>query len=293
MLPLVEPWSACPVCAADTPRRALHVIRNRKSPLISGPYYALLGCEQCGIAYVSPRPTAGAMNRFYEDEDRDGWTVRHDEAGAAAKRDKKSQLASRALLPILGARQAGRALDIGCGAGDILNVLKLSGWTTVGIEPHAALAAIAGQNHQLIAEVPSEPTFDLVVVHHVLEHLLSPGSVLREARAAAAPGAHLLLGVPAFEDAASSGNIARACGPIHINGFTWPALRNAALMAGWSPINPPEALVLKGRHILYAVAADPQPPEPGALEVALDVLRQYGRQLDRAGEFVPAVQATA
>lgn len=288
MLPLVEPWSECPLCVKDTPRRALHVTRNRKSPLISGPYYAVLGCERCGLAYVSPRPTTSAMNRFYEDEDRDGWTVRHDEAGAAAKREKKSQLASRALMPILGPRRQGRALDIGCGAGDILNVLKHSGWTTVGIEPHAALAAIAVQQHQMIVEVPREPAFDLIVLHHVLEHLLSPGGLLKEARGAAAPGAHLLLGVPAFEDAATSGNIARACGPIHINGFTWPALRNAALMAGWSPIAPPGALVLKGRHILYAVASDPRPPEPGALDVVLDVLRQYGRQLDRAGEFLPA-----
>jgi SAM-dependent methyltransferase len=272
----------------DTPRRALLVTRNRKSPLISGPYYAVLGCERCGLVYVSPRPTAEAMSRYYEDEDRDGWTVRHDEAGAAAKRAKKGQLAACALVPILGPRRIGRALDIGCGAGDILDVLKHAGWDTVGIEPHAALAAVAAQSHQLIAEVPHAPTFDLVVVHHVLEHVLSPGGLLHGARAAAVPGASLLLGVPAFEDAATSGNIARACGPIHINGFTWAALRNAAAMAGWSAIDPPEALVLKGRHILYAVADAPSAPALGALDLALDVLRRYGRQLDRDGEFTPA-----
>ena len=156
---------------------------------------------------------------------------------------------------MLRARGWGRGLDIGCGAGDILNVLQDEGWDTTGVEPHAALAAIAAQRHHLVAEVPREPTFDLVVVHHVLEHVLSPGGLLREARAAAAPGAHLLLGVPAFEDAATTGNIARACGPIHINGFTWAALRNAALMAGWSVVTPPGALMMSGRHILYAAAA--------------------------------------
>jgi SAM-dependent methyltransferase len=272
----------------ETPRRALHVTRNRKSPLISGPYYAVLGCDRCGLAYVSPRPSAEAMSRFYEDEDRDGWTVRHDEANAAAKRGKKGQLAARALAPILGARGQGRALDIGCGAGDILNVLKDAGWDTAGVEPHAALASIAAQRHRLVPEVPHEPTFDLVVVHHVLEHVLSPLDLLRQARAAAMTGAHLLLGVPAFEDAAVSGNIARACGPIHINGFTWAALRNAASMAGWLVVTPPAALVMNGRHILYAVADAPRSPEPRALDAAVDVLRQYGRQLDRAGEFTPA-----
>jgi len=272
----------------ETPCRALHVTRNRKSPLISGPYYAVLGCERCGLTYVSPRPTPEAIDRYYADEDRDGWTVRHDETNAAAKREKKSQLAARALTAILGARGRGRALDIGCGAGDILNVLQDAGWDTTGVEPHAALATIAAQRHHLLAEVPHEPTFDLVVVHHVLEHVLSPRDLLRGARAAALTDAHLLIGVPAFEDAAVSGNIARACGPIHINGFTWAALRNAALMTGWSVVDPPRALVMSGRHILYAVAGAPHSPEPRALDAAIDVLRQYGRQLDRAGEFISA-----
>jgi len=287
MLPLVEPWSECPACGVETPRRALHVTRNRKSPLVNGPYYAVIGCEQCGLTYISPRPTPAALQRYYTDEDRDGWTVRHNETIAGAKREKKTRLAARAVAPVLGARGQGRALDIGCGAGDILNVLKDAGWETVGVEPHAALATIAAQRHQLVAEVPREPTFDLVVMHHVLEHVLSPRDLLRGARAAAVTGAHLLVGVPAFEDAAISGNIARACGPIHINGFTRAALCNAASMAGWSVVSPSGAPVMSGSHILYAVADEPHTPEPRALDAAVDVLREYGRRLDRAGDFMP------
>ena len=289
MLPLVEPWSECPACGQETPRRALHVTRNRKSPLISGPYYAVLGCERCGLTYVSPRPTPEALDSYYGDEGRDGWTVRHNETHAAAKREKKALLAARALAPILGARGRGRTLDIGCGAGDILNVMKDAGWETTGVEPHAALAAIAAERHRLIAEIPREPTFDLVVVHHVLEHVLSPYDLLRGARAAAVTCGHLLVGVPAFEDAAVRGNIARACGPIHINGFTWAALRNAVSMAGWSVVSLPGAPVMSGRHILYAVTDAPHAPEPLALDAAVEVLRQYGRRLDRAGEFIRAV----
>jgi SAM-dependent methyltransferase len=293
MLPLVEPWPECPACGTETPRRAMHVQRNRKSPLVSGPYYALIGCERCGLAYVSPRPTRDALTRYYVDEERDGWTVRHNEAHAAAKQQKKSQLAARALGPILGARGRGRALDIGCGAGDILDVLKKAGWDSVGIEPHAALAAIAAQHHRLVAEVPGEPTFDLIVIHHVLEHVLSPRDLLREARTAALPDAHLLLGVPAFEDAAITGNLARACGPVHINGFTQAALRNIASMAGWSIVSPAGSPVISGRHILYAVADVSHTPEPHCLDEAVEVLRQYGRRLDRAGEFVPAINQSA
>jgi len=163
----------------DTPRRALHVTRNRKSPLISGPYYAVLECERCGLTYVSPRPTPEALDRYYADEDRDGWTVRHDEISAAAKRQKKGQLAARALAPILGARGQGRALDIGCGAGNILNVLKDAGWDTAGVEPHTALAAIAVQRHRLIAEVP--PRADLRSLEKATPRSFAVESVRRTA----------------------------------------------------------------------------------------------------------------
>jgi SAM-dependent methyltransferase len=294
MLPLVEPWAECPACETETPRRALHVQRNRKSPLVDGPYYAVIGCERCGLAYVSPRPTPDAVARYYVDEDRDGWTVRHDEAYAAEKEEKKARLAARVLAPILKARGPGRALDVGCGAGDILGALKKAGWETVGIEPHAARRAIAERHHRLIEEIPREPTFDLIIFHHVLEHVLAPCDLLRAARAASLPGAHLLVGVPAFEDVAVTGNLARACGPVHINGFTRPALRNAITIAGWVVVSLAGTLSKHDRHIVYAVATDaPQTPEPRCLDEAVGILRQYGRRLDRSGEFVTAVSESA
>ena len=294
MLPLVEPWAECPACETETPRRALHVQRNRKSPLVDGPYYAVIGCERCGLAYVSPRPTPDAVARYYVDEDRDGWTVRHDEAYAAEKEEKKARLAARVLAPILKAHGPGRALDVGCGAGDILGALKKAGWETVGIEPHAARHAIAERHHRLIDEIPREPTFDLIIFHHVLEHVLAPCDLLRAARAASLPGAHLLVGVPAFEDVAITGNLARACGPVHINGFTRPALSNAITMAGWSVLSLAGTLVKHDRHIVYAMAADaPQTPEPRCLDKAVGVLLQYGRRLDRSGEFVTPVSESA
>jgi SAM-dependent methyltransferase len=228
------------------------------------------------------------------DEDRDGWTVRHDEAYAAAKEEKKARLAARVLAPILGARGPGRALDVGCGAGDILGALKKAGWETVGIEPHAARRAIAERHHRLIEEIPREPTFDLIIFHHVLEHVLAPCDLLRAARAASLPGAHLLVGVPAFEDVAVTGNLARACGPVHINGFTRPALRNAITIAGWVVVSLAGTLSKHDRHIVYATPADaPQIPEPRCLDEAVGVLRQYGRRLDRSGEFVTPVSESA
>jgi hypothetical protein len=103
-----------------------------------------------------------------------------------------------------------------------------------------------------------------------------------------------LVGVPAFEDVAVTGNLARACGPVHINGFTHHALRNAITMAGWAVVSSVGTFVKHDRHIVYAKAVDaPQMPEPRSLDEAVRVLRQYGRRLDRSGEFVTPVSESA
>ena len=78
-MPCVRDRDAAP----GTPRAA-----QPKFTTVDGPYYAVIGCERCGLAYVSPRPTPDAVARYYADEDRDGWTVRHDEAYAAEKKEE-------------------------------------------------------------------------------------------------------------------------------------------------------------------------------------------------------------
>jgi hypothetical protein len=61
-------------------------------------------------------------------------------------------------------------------------------------------------------------------------------------------------------------------------------------MAGWAVVSLDGKFVKHDRHIVYAMTADlPQPPEPRCLDEAVGVLQQYGRRLDRSGEFVTAV----
>ena len=214
MLPLVEPWAECPACETETPRRALHVsaIENHRSS--TGPVlcrHRLRAVRPClrVTASDSRRPRRATTWT------KTAWLDRPARRGLCGQRRKRRRRTSRprAWRRFCDRAARGRALDVGCGAGDILGALKKAGWETVGIEPHAARRAIAEQHHRLIEEIPREPTFDLIIFHHVLEHVLAPCDLLRAARAASLPGAHLLVGVPAFEDAAITGNLARACGP--------------------------------------------------------------------------------
>ena len=81
---------------------------------------------------------------------------------------------------------------------------------------------MAFARHQEVVELPGAPTFDLVIVHHVLEHLLNPLEVLRALAGSMAEGGVLHLSVPrldAVDRHAGRGYFIRP-GSKHILAFT-------------------------------------------------------------------------
>jgi SAM-dependent methyltransferase len=96
-----------------------------------------------------------------------------------------------------------RALDIGCGTGELLTRLAVVMPEVVGIEPDGRTAArararVAEHENAIVREEPFDPaaagdeTFDLVTLVAVLHHLpLAP--TLRAARDLVAPGGRLVV----------------------------------------------------------------------------------------------------
>ena len=81
---------------------------------------------------------------------------------------------------------------------------------------------MAFARHQEVVELPGAPTFDLVIAHHVLEHLLNPLEVLRALAGSMVEGGVLHLSVPRL-DAVDRGDHLAHCirpGSKHILAFT-------------------------------------------------------------------------
>ena len=102
---------------------------------------------------------------------------------------------------------AGRGLDVGCGDGTIVEVLRRRGaadWQLVGVDPdprEAALAAAGGQYERVhtasAAEVPEpDASFDFAFSNSVLEHIPDLPAVLREVARVLRPGGTLVATVP-------------------------------------------------------------------------------------------------
>lgn len=100
-------------------------------------------------------------------------------------------------------RAAGRILDVGCGRGLFLHVMRRAGWSVAGVESSQETAgeASAAYGVEVVAGDPPEwpflpGSFDVVTLNHVLEHLPDPADWIRACRRLLSPGGLLVVSVP-------------------------------------------------------------------------------------------------
>lgn len=134
----------------------------------------------------------------------------------------------------------GLALEIGCADGFMLDALRGSGWRVVGSERSAAVLRVAaaagipvfaGEPNALAAR----PTFDLIILFQVLEHLPNPSETLAELSARLNPGGRLVIGVPnkaSWQAAFGGAQWFHLDVPRHLSHFTPAALATALGQAG-------------------------------------------------------------
>ena len=96
-----------------------------------------------------------------------------------------------------------RALEIGCGSGALLANLSSVGWDAMGMEWDAKAARVAEKNsgcNVVVGDAKNlefgPESFDLVVLHHVFEHLPDPIGTLKAVKTILAPAGEVVLIYP-------------------------------------------------------------------------------------------------
>lgn len=114
----------------------------------------------------------------------------------------REDVASLARVP---ARPEMRILDVGCGRGNLLRVLRRAGFHHLtGVDPFLAgdMEIEPGLPVRKCELKDVNEQFDLIMLHHVFEHLEFPGQTLADCVRRLAPGGKILLRHPTVESAA-------------------------------------------------------------------------------------------
>lgn len=175
----------CPLCGS-----------RHHTPLLTEQSLVIVRCRRCRLVFVNPQPTARQLRRFYAQyfppESAPLWAK---QMGQVFRREGREYLLRR--------KKHGRLLDVGCGFGFFLKMMRDAGWDVVGVEPSPTAAASARRRFGLNvlagrledASFPPE-SFDAITLWYVLEHVPNPMDTLARCSALLKPGGALIVRVP-------------------------------------------------------------------------------------------------
>ncbi len=230
----------CPVCQSDAPDLYLRVAD--RFALAQGPVYCLQRCRACGMVYLNPRPVEADSSHYYQHQaylpfasltSRPTVTQRVYNFFRRRNLNWKRRLIAR-LQP------RGALLDVGCGTGEFLAVMRAAGWQVRGLERDANAAHWGREQLQLDIQVGSvsdlqQGSYDVITLWHVLEHFYSPQTALQRLRENLADKGALIIAVPnlASVDAGIYGADWIALDtPRHVNHFAPATLTRLARACG-------------------------------------------------------------
>jgi SAM-dependent methyltransferase len=228
----------CPVCGRYEPEP---VYRQRFAVADDGRRitgYDVVACGGCGAVYADGIPSQDALDGYYAVASKYEYLERGGEAPASLGESHRDMV--ERLLPLV-TDTATRIVDVGCGNGDVLGLLRQAGCTNLlGIDPaeHSATAAhrlhgvevVAGS---VLAMPRSAAAAGLVLLSAVLEHVREVAAALREVAGVLAKDGLLYVEVPDLERFTCDESMPfQQFSVEHINYFTSVSLARAAADAG-------------------------------------------------------------
>ncbi|MFQ5457034.1 MAG: class I SAM-dependent methyltransferase [Myxococcota bacterium] len=178
--------ATCPLCGPADRRIVAHK-----------PPHAIVRCAGCGLCFASPRPTALAMDSFYERYFAPEPETRYEHYRGG---EDWRAVVARGRLRLLGRFiRPGRVLDHGCATGIFLEQAAREGWETNGVEPSAAARAVIARRAPYVKifspedlDFLSEGIFDAITMFDNFCYLHDPLGALRRFRSLLRPGGVIL-----------------------------------------------------------------------------------------------------
>lgn len=267
----IDNVATCCLCK----NKGILLYKEREDRLFDAPgiwnYYK---CEECDFIWLSPLSIPSEIGPFYSERFSHKLKAAKPRFSSLRERVKLSIIAAKfgyrhlldgrkydiagqilsVIIPLTEAAglsimmlpyvNGGRILDIGCGRGEFLNLMKSLGWEVMGVEVDAKAAQAAKESFKIPVVTNSfedtsfpEGSFDAITLHHVIEHLEEPLQYLKKCFQLLKPQGKLVIVTPNIDSLASS-ILKRDCvhfsPPWHIYLFSQKALSGIIRDTGFS-----------------------------------------------------------
>jgi 2-polyprenyl-3-methyl-5-hydroxy-6-metoxy-1,4-benzoquinol methylase len=184
--------AVCPLCGCDHLHDYHQDDKQRR----------IQHCPGCGIQLMNPQYSDAYLTHYYSNYIR-----------IEPQNDEPNRFLHNYNLDLIEniADEPGDLLDIGCGRGHLLRAARKRGWQVTGFDVDPETVEEVATEFDLeihsgdFMDLELAPhSFDVVAMHHVLEHLKDPAAVLRRVREILRPGGLLFVALPNIDGLSST-----------------------------------------------------------------------------------------
>lgn len=196
-------YTSCPVCKSGDINPLLTVTDYT----VSKEDYTIWQCGHCALRFTQDVPSAESIGPYYKSPEYISHT--NTTEGLINKlyqgvrkytlQQKAKFIASQ--TGVIG----GKLLDVGCGTGAFLNVMKKEGWEVLGLEPDKEARELARRLYRLTVFEASQldqlpvGSFDAITLWHVLEHVHDLHAYVEQLKGLLKPSGKLFIAVPNYQ----------------------------------------------------------------------------------------------
>ena len=190
----------CPICKSE-----MEYIFTTKDYLVSGEPFDIIECDSCLLRITYPFPNKQNIGRYYSSDD----YISHNDNTSGIfdyiygvvrsyQLNKKKKLIENYCDKI-----NGKILDIGCGTGEFLSVMKKGHWDINGVDTSEKAREIVKNKLNIEVMAPdrwisSDIQYDVITCWHSLEHVHEPWVYLNKIKKSLNPDGILIVALPNY-----------------------------------------------------------------------------------------------